>query len=607
MHSIQDFFKTIYSWLLYVVKNYPIIFIWLIGLFVFLVLNNHGYWIFDDYETVSKIVFSMIAWCLSSLFITINNRSKWISWVWNIILQLTPILIWLGIYYTWTRFGDQQMIWYSIAASIILLVIKVFLAYRKPSVWAENENNVWYYYSTLIWHIIVWLIYGITIMLGLFAIIKSVLYLFDIGSNHLWMADIAYFAFGIVAPFVFLSYTKFEAESYNIHKFVQLFAKYVLVSLLIVYAVVILVYVGKIVVTQERPKGILIYMIYWFAAIWLATLYILYPLRDTNPNYTKWQRIYWWLLVLFLIVGIFAIGIRVKEYGITAPRYVVILLLIRFFYIGLCALFPKYFHIQKNIFVLWLLGFLGIFAWPVNMYHTVLQSQLWRRESVLWSNNLLDENNMVIPWDHKEKVSTWDVAKLSSVVDYMIENYNPQIFANYISWYQQVAQNTEDYYTNQSNKMSIMNQIWLQYDDNYRYYSLSDKDFYMNNYIDYYVWESRNIDIWDKRIYKISLNNYMKSWRSHDKQTDEIKIDLEDNITCNLKWEDIIKKVFDLPKPIAPTEVWSDPVWNSANHITSPIQIEWVNCNLWIINISIEKKSDTENTITYLDGFITMN
>ena len=99
-------------------------------------------------------------------------------------------------------------------------------------------------------------------MLGLFAIVKSVLYLFDISSSGLWMGDIAYFAYVIVAPFVFLSYSKFISEQYNINKFVQFFAKYVLVSLLIVYALVLLTYIGKIAITQMWPKGILIYMIY---------------------------------------------------------------------------------------------------------------------------------------------------------------------------------------------------------------------------------------------------------------------------------------------------------------------------------------------------------
>lgn len=608
MHSIKDFFKTIYVWLSYVVRNFPIIFIWLLGLFIFLSLNNHGYIVFGDYEQVTKIAFSIMAWCLANLFITINNKSKWVDGWWNLLWHIASILIWVGIYLVWQYFGNEQMVKYSVLLSFFLLIIKIFLWYRK--IWKENENDIWYYYSTLIWHIIVGLVYGTTIMLGLFAIVKSVLYLFDISSNHLWMADIAYFAYVIVAPFVFLSYTKFETESYNIHKFIQFFAKYVLVSLLIAYALVILTYVGKIVVTQERPKGILIYMIYWFAAIGLATLYILYPLRNNNPNYTKWQRIYGWLLILFLIVGVFAISIRVKEYGITAPRYIVILLLIWFFYIWFCSLFPKYFHIQRNIFVLWILGFLWVFARPINMYNTVLSSQLSKRESVLTANNLLDENKVVLSWNHENKVSTWDVATLSSVVDYVVNTYEPNKFSKYITSYQEVEYNTKDYYNNHSNKISIMNQVWLQYDDNY-YYIMRDGDglsLYDNsNYVDYYAWNNRNIDIWGQKIYKINISDYASNGRSHDKGTDKVKINVQPDVVCNITWESIITAIINQPRPIVPNSpMWWEEIISYAGGIGSPIKIEGENCTLWIINASIDKTNIEDIVITYVDGIIIM-
>lgn len=76
MHSIKDFFQTIYTWFSYVVRNFPIIFVWLVGLFLILYLNNHNYVKFDNYEQMAMISFGIISWCLSSLFITINNRSK---------------------------------------------------------------------------------------------------------------------------------------------------------------------------------------------------------------------------------------------------------------------------------------------------------------------------------------------------------------------------------------------------------------------------------------------------------------------------------------------------------------------------------------------------
>ena len=592
MHSIKDFFKTIYVWLSYVLKNFPVIFIWLLGLFVFLFLDNHWYisitW---DYELVWRVIVSTIAICLSSLFVTINNKSKWINRLWNSFGQVVSVLVWVGIYFVWWKYGDQEIVQYSIFICFLLLILKVFLSYRK--VWKDGEDNGWYYYSTLIWHLIVGLVYGTTIMLGLFAIVKSVLYLFDISSSGLWMGDIAYFAYVIVAPFVFLSYSKFISEQYNINKFVQFFAKYVLVSLLIVYALVLLTYIGKIAITQIWPKGILIYMIYWFGAIWLATLYILYPLRDSNVNYRKRQKIYWWVLIVFLIVGILAIYIRINEYWFTAPRYIVLLLLAWFFYVGFCSLFPKYFHIQKNLFVLRGLGFLGVFARPVNMYHVVLQSQLSRRESALSDNNLLDEDNIVISWDHKNTVSTWDISKLSSVVDYVIDKYGIGVFGKYISWWVEdiLVYNTwYQYDERQKMRDDVMHKIWLYYDPTYRT-KIGDDTLIIDNYYGYNAWGLWEIDIDWKKVY-----NFMYSYPgwskyndpNYNSTTDIFSIKIKNNLTCKVKLQEI-------------TSATTGKSALSVEQSWEPIKIQGDSCTLRINSISLEKISEGSYTIQYMN------
>lgn len=597
MHAIKDFFKTIYDGIVYSFKNFPLIFIWLITIAILLILKNHDIITFISDEDLRKLIISIVSICLMSLSVTIYTRSNDKPASMNLIGQLLSIIAGVLMYWIWIHYTESTMMHFSIMITFLLIILKVFLSYRKNL--KEEKEDVWYYYSDIIWHAAIGFIYGTTIMIGLFAIIKSVLYLFDIWDNGIWMSDIATISYALVMPLVFLTNTKFDTKKYEISKFVNFFWKYVLVSLLIIYALVILSYIFKIVVTQERPKGILIYMIYWFATIGLATLYILHPLKQENTNYNIRQKIFGGLLIIFLGVWAMSIYIRIKNYGFTWPRYIVILLLIWFLYIGFSYLLRKKTSPQQDIFVLVILGAVGVFAWPINMYNIVKINQLNRWEDILSKNGMLDNNKSIISWNYQDKVSTGDIVALSSIVDYLSDKYSPAIFSKYIPWWYNPPSSSWKYdrRSDDYNKY-IMNSIWLSYDRNHYYPSSIDFP-EGERYFSYFADQNRTINLSDYYLYHFNRSEEQakeetsqKLYSTYDKDNNTLSWTTSEGKTCSVN----IEEVKNLVRTNSNLQM---KLWNS-----QIIELSWTNCILYLLNANIQSIGKEKDKLIYMEGII---
>src|SRR6185437_825577 len=106
------------------------------------------------------------------------------------------------------------------------------------------------------------------------------------------------------------------------------FTQYVLIPLASVYVVILLAYEVKILIQWSLPKGLVSNLILRYAVFGILSILLIYPLRNQEEN--KWIKTYarsfYFLLIPLLALLFLAVFTRILPYGITAPRYFLIVL-----------------------------------------------------------------------------------------------------------------------------------------------------------------------------------------------------------------------------------------------------------------------------------------
>lgn len=106
---------------------------------------------------------------------------------------------------------------------------------------------------------------------------------------------------------------------------VGLVGKFVLIPLLLAYAAILLLYAGQIVVTRQLPQGTLSWMVLSFVIAGAATWLVLYPpfVRE-SAIVRAFQRLWFWLTLLPLVLFFLAVWVRIDAYGFTPERLVLV-------------------------------------------------------------------------------------------------------------------------------------------------------------------------------------------------------------------------------------------------------------------------------------------
>ena len=111
-------------------------------------------------------------------------------------------------------------------------------------------------------------------------------------------------------------------------KGLKIFTQYVLIPLLSIYLVILLVYEAKILVSWELPKGMVSTLILGYSVFGVLSLLLVYPIKEQEGN--GWIRLFsrWFYLMMIPLVVLLLLAVwkRVGNYGITEPRYILIIL-----------------------------------------------------------------------------------------------------------------------------------------------------------------------------------------------------------------------------------------------------------------------------------------
>ena len=173
---------------------------------------------------------------------------------------------------------------------------------------------------------------------GLSAIVEALNFLFDAGidSNlheHIWGT-----AASLIAPIYGLSLMPRDLDEEVdiasqkdtlLARGVSVLVNYVLVPVIVVYALILHAYAVKIVLEQNLPKGQIATMVTIFALGGTGAWLVAWPWREAGTRALRWfMRGWFWLTIVPAVLLAIAIWRRITDYGITPDRYGILLVAI---------------------------------------------------------------------------------------------------------------------------------------------------------------------------------------------------------------------------------------------------------------------------------------
>jgi hypothetical protein len=295
--------------------------------------------------------------------------------------------------------------------------LSMFIApYLRSGVSAEA---IWVFNYRMWLRIALSVLVGLVLFLGLIAVNQSLKFLFGIPQPY----DIAGYIWLFVATFFSPLFAMagiprdFAAENVEYPKPIRLIVSFILLPLLLVYTVVLYLYTGKIVVTWTLPEGGVVYLVSGFGIIgtmvWLASV----PLHAEGGFVATFARNFYRMLLLPLVLLAVGIGLRIKEYGVTEERYVVVLCLVWLVLAAAFSLVASSRHAPRFIYLSLISLLFLASAGPWGATGVSNWSQLNRLEAVMQRVGLLVDGK---PVKLQKPAGPKETAEISDIMDYFV-------------------------------------------------------------------------------------------------------------------------------------------------------------------------------------------
>ncbi|HUK22290.1 MAG TPA: DUF4153 domain-containing protein [Gemmatimonadales bacterium] len=331
------------------------------------------------------------------------------------------VLVLVAVWAAWPGWSTpvQALRYAQLAVAFHLLV--AFLPYAG---YAE-ANGFWHYNKGLLLRFVTAALYSAVLYAGLALALVAVDKLLGIhipGETYprLW----------IVIAFVFNTWFFVsgvprgleQLESWNEYPTeLRMFSQYILVPIVAIYLAILTLYLGKVLITRQWPSGWIGYLVSSVASVGTLSWLLVYPL-EAQPEYAwvkRFTRGFYLVLLPSIVMLWFAIGKRVAQYGITEPRYFLIVLSV--WLAGIAVYYSVSRSRSIKLIPASLAGVALItFAGPWGAYSVSRASQTGRLRSVLVRNALL-ANDTLVP--ATREVSFDDRRELSAGFRYLLETH----------------------------------------------------------------------------------------------------------------------------------------------------------------------------------------
>lgn len=421
-----------------------------------------------------------------SLYFSATHKNSWIRFLISLILGG---LVTAFIFSFSEKITDVEALQFLVL-NIALHLLVSFAGFISK---VYNQEEFWEFNKQLFLRILTAGLYSVVLYSGLSLAILAVHHLFNVDFYDTIYLHLFFIIAGIFNTVFFLSgvpETNNESSPLILKypKGLKNFTQYVLLPLISIYLVILICYETKILVTLSLPVGWVSNLVLVFAIFGILSFLLVHPIAEETGN--LWMRTFnrWFYYLLVPLLGFlfWAILYRIHLYGFTHERYYVLALSI--WLTTVVAYFiikkePKIKFIPITMCITALLTILG----PQSADSISKNSQLYRFESYLQKIE-------------KEKLSFEQEQDLSSIVDFLEENYGSEVLLPF----------TKDKLTalikkdKNPNSSQIMKALGLDYRAQYDQKGKTNKEYFYNYY------ENNNQNIENIQGYDVSfsiLNN----------------------------------------------------------------------------------------------------
>jgi hypothetical protein len=303
----------------------------------------------------------------------------------------------------------------------------------------------WQYNRSLLERILLAAIYSGSLYGGLAIALVALQFLFGIdvdgkvyaklGSLIGFVFNTWFFLAGVPRDYAALS----ERRDYP--RALKAFAQYVLLPLVLLYFALLYAYVVKIAVQRAWPEGTVGHLVTWLATLGMLALLLLHPFAEQEGSrwIRRFGRIYYAAIIPLLGLLELAVWRRVKEYGITEPRYALMVLGGWLFALSVFFLVSRGRTIRAiplSLAVVVGLTFVG----PWGMYSVSYMSQAARLKAIFVRNDMWKDGHAVAAPAGKE-LSFGDRKEISSILEYLNEMHPKREF---VTWFPKARKLGED-------------------------------------------------------------------------------------------------------------------------------------------------------------------
>jgi Domain of unknown function (DUF4153) len=341
--------------------------------------------------------------------------------MWRWFGPLSGIAILVAFWWTWSGWSSSIQALRYVQLSVAFHLLAAIAPYKGKG----GSNGFWQYNRILFLRFLTAYLYSVVLFAGLAIALVAMDKLFGVP-----LPSQTYSRLWIVVAFTFNPWFFLAGVPENLEELEQLaeyptglrvFTQYVLVPLVALYMTILTLYLVKVIATRAWPNGWIGYLVSSVAVIGLLSWLLLYPLEKREDS--KWVRTYTRGFLITLMPAVvmlwLAIYKRVAEYGVTEPRYFLLVLSV---WLGGIALFYTFTRsrnirlIPSSLCALALITFAG----PTGAYSLSEGSQSRRLEGILTKSGWLANGHVQ---QGTKTISVADRKEISATLRYLLQTH----------------------------------------------------------------------------------------------------------------------------------------------------------------------------------------
>lgn len=311
---------------------------------------------------------------------------------------VTVLLGWVWYRMYAANFEDTILfVWW-----ILFFGAAVFFLLGGPFLKANNERTLWLYGKEVVLRACVAFVPALVIHIALALALVSMNYLFKLELDSDYYSIIAVWAFAVIGPTIFLlgasdMHTHSEDQHASFPLFLKRFALYILLPILALYFLILYSYLAKIGYQWELPEEGVVMPIVAFSIIGVITYVLIDPWRRSEQSriYARLQQGIMMSFLPLLPLYVVAIYERVRTYGLTEARYMVIVY-------GIWLLFIAAYYLldatkQLRVIPLSLFVLFAVAISPAGAVDASVQSQIKKLEDMFVRHGVLVDGALTNP------------------------------------------------------------------------------------------------------------------------------------------------------------------------------------------------------------------